>query len=72
MAICPTMAKGDFLSRVIKPKLLQEKDLLFDYDNLRTCLDPTNEINEGEPADKAETKVTCVQIFEIIIIIMLM
>ena len=66
------MAKGDFLSRVIKPKLLQEKDLLFDYDNLRPCLDPTNEINEDEPADKAETKVTCVQIFEIIIIIILM
>lgn len=57
MALCPTLSKSDFLSQIIKPKLLQEKDLLFDYDNLRTCLDPTNEINDEEPTEKVETKV---------------
>ena len=57
MALCSTVSRNDFLSQVIKPRLLQENDLLFDYDNLRACLDPTNEINDEEPAEKAENKV---------------
>lgn len=59
MALCSTLSRGDLLSQVIKPRLLQETDLLFDYDNLRGCLDPTNEINDEEPAGKAESKVYC-------------
>ena len=57
MALCPTLSRDEFLSGAIKPRLLQEKDLLFDYDNLRACLDPTNEIKDDEPAEKIESKV---------------
>ena len=57
MALCPILLRDEFLSRSIKPRLLQEKDLLFDYDNLRACLDPTNEIKDDEHAEKIISKV---------------
>jgi len=58
MALCSTLTRTDFLSQVTKPRLLQEKDLIFDYDNLKACLDPTNQLQEDEPSEKStETKV---------------
>jgi len=58
MALCSTLTRSDFLSQVTKPRLLQQKDLIFDYDNLKACLDPTNELQEDEPSEKmVENKV---------------
>ena len=58
MALRSTLTRSEFLSQVTKPWLIQQKDLIFDYDNLKACLDPTNEFKEDEPSENAvETKV---------------